>query len=103
MSILFLIIFFNLLVNFFRQVFIYRRISRHLEEEQGRLQVLVRRNEELEKRLELVKNRDFLEGGTEAIFKSENDQLSMTNLGGETKQAEPGMSNYEKWWRLFVY
>ena len=90
-SILFLIIFFSLLINFFRQVLFYRRINRHLLAEKEELQVLEKKNQELKLRLEEVKKQGFLDG------------LSPTQFPGITNPEEVELPNFKKWWRLFFY
>lgn len=100
-SILFLIILFSLLINFFRQVLVYRRISRHLLEEKEELQALEKRNRELKMRLEEVKKQEFFEEQGGSAF----------NLEGLSPTSEPEMASYQKveppnfkkWWRLFFY
>ncbi len=97
-SILVLIVFFSLLVNFFRQVVVYRRISRHLLEEKEELQSLEKRNRELKMRLEEVKKQEFFEGGGNT-FNLEGLSPTPGQEMASYQKVEP--PNFKKWWKLF--
>lgn len=90
-SILFLIIFFSLLTNFFRQVLVYHRINRHLLEEKEELQALEKRNQGLKQKLEEVKKQEFFR------------LLSPTQTPQTANSGEAGRPKFKRWWGLFFY
>jgi len=89
LSILFLIILSSLLVNFFRQILVYRRVNRRLFAEKQELQTLEKKNRELKTRLEEIKTQGISVGLTPTQFPN-------MVLGDDR------LPNFKKWWRLFV-
>lgn len=87
-SVLFLIILSSLVVNFFRQVLVYRRVNRRLFAEKQELQTLEKKNQELKLRLEEI--------GKQGVF----GEISPTQFPSMIVQ-EKGVLNYKKWWKLF--
>jgi len=89
LSILFLIILSSLLVNFFRQILVYRRVNRRLFAEKQELQTLEKKNRELKTRLEEIKTQGISVGLTPTQFPN-----MIVGEGGD-------LPNFKKWWRLF--
>jgi len=87
-SVLFLIILSSLVVNFFRQVLVYRRVNRRLFAEKQELQTLEKKNQELKLRLEEIRKQGVLGESSPTQFPSMIVQ-------------EGGVPNYKKWWGLF--
>lgn len=102
LSALFLVVFFSLLISLFRQILVYRHISKRLTEEQKELQNLEERNKELKKRLEAIKTSDLLDNEIKATLDLGNT-LTLPLTQELSSLTEPRMPNYEKWWRLFFY
>ncbi|MGB9637288.1 MAG: hypothetical protein ACPLY7_00635 [Microgenomates group bacterium] len=91
LSFFILILLFSLLINFFRQIVIYRRISLRLTEERKRLETLEKKNRELKIKLAEIKGR------------SQNDVVfSFSNLE-KAGAKETSLQNWKKWQKLFFY
>lgn len=91
LSFFILVLLSSLLINFFRQIAVYRRISVRLTEEKKRLEVLEKKNQELKIKLAEIKGQS-----------ATNDSFSFSSFE-KAESGETSLPNWKKWQRLFFY
>jgi cell division protein FtsB len=111
LRIVFLVIFLGFLMNFLRQATAYFRANRRLVQRQKELKALEERNRALRFRLEEVQSPRFFEEQARKLLGVGDSRATIAVLPTglskaqeNTPEGEPAaLSNFQQWWRLFVY